>query len=236
MKKYLLAICIITFLMGFNAGAQRVQAAEMDAGLSSEEAIRIGNSFVNDFNQIVNDGLVDQYFGTWAYDVLTEWRDVLQEIGTFYGIKSTNATVDSEKAVIKIEVHGTKRNAVIDFVLYMEQVPEITIYSKFSLSKWMFDSGVGAVLIIFNTVAVLALFILLIRKPKVLPTAEKNQAIDDTIARIIHNEEKTSEEAGETAAAEVAEEAAVIAEAEIIADAEVAAEAEAVVAEAEESK
>ncbi|MCL2052573.1 MAG: hypothetical protein FWG91_12720 [Lachnospiraceae bacterium] len=195
MKKFLLVSSIIAVLFGVIC-SQKVNAAEPDGNfLSVEEAIRIGNSFVDDFNQIVKDGAIEQYYGTWAYDFLLDWSNVLNEIGTFYGIKSTTATVDSEKAVIKILVHGTKRLAVIDFVLYLEEVPEVNVYSKFSMTKWLVDSGVGAFLLILNTAAVVALFILVLRRPKALAKLPCSQMIDDTIAHIIRSEENNEAEA-----------------------------------------
>lgn len=192
MKKWILGICLFTVLLGFNAGAEKVLAE--DSFINQTEAIRIGNGFVNDFNRIVQDGSIEQYLDTWAYDILVDWEKVLNEIGTFYGIKSSTATVDSEKANITVIVHGTKRYGVLEFVLHYEDVPQVNIYSKFSLAKWLDDTGIGAALILLNSVALLVLLIFVLRKQKALPVAERNQAIDDTIKHIIQNEEKAEDE------------------------------------------
>ena len=193
MKNWIVVICIIAVLLGLNAGAEKVFAE--DGFISQAEAVRIGNGFVNDFNQIVQSGTIDQYLGTWAYDILVDWENVLNEIGTFYGIKSSTATVDSEKANITVIVHGTKRYGVIEFVLRYEDMPQVNIYSKFSLAKWLDDTGIGAVLILINTAAILVLLAFVLKKRKAaLPASERNQAIDDTIKHIIQNEEKAEDE------------------------------------------
>ena len=201
MRNCVIGICVIVFLMYFNIGTQNAYAVERDDNfLANEEAVRIGNGFLSDFTQIVREGSIEQYQGTWAYDVLIEWRDVLNEMGTYYGISDTRATVDSEKAIIIIKAEGSRRNAVIEFTLYFDQIPDVVIYSKFSLTKWLTATEAGAVLLIINSLAIIALFVLYAKKPKTLPAAERNQAIDDTIAQIIRNEEENGkkEEVTET--------------------------------------
>lgn len=179
-------VCIIAVLVGFHTNSLNVFAT--DDIFTEEQAIRICESFVEDFNSIVKMGAEDQYIGMWAYSILTDWKDILDEIGAYYGVKRSTATVDSDRADVKIEAHGTKRIAVIEFELIYGEEPKVNIYSKFSLTKWLTDTGVGAVLLILNSIA-LCVFILVIKKPKSLPAAERNQAIDDTIAQIIRNEE-----------------------------------------------
>ena len=196
MKKILLGICVLVLLIGFGMSTQRVHAEEDDCGfLAEEEAIRIGHGFLNDFTQIIRDGSIDQYYGTWAYDVLIDWQKVLNEIGTYYGIKKITAKVDSEKAEIHIVAHGTRGYGVVEFLLYLDQMPEVKVYSKFSLTKWLVDSGVGTILLILNILAVAVLFYLYLKKPKTVAKSEETPA--DIFAQIVRKEENGSDGAAE---------------------------------------
>ena len=236
MRKSLLGLCVAIFIWGIGIETQNVFAQD-DGFISSQEAMRIGANFVNDFNQIVIDGVVEQYHGTWAYDALVDWQKVMDEIGTYIGIKSNSAMIDAEKAVINIVAHGTKRYAVIEFVLYFEDVPQINVYSKFSLTKWLVDTGVGAILLILNTVFMVVLFVLYLKKPKTLPISEREQSIDDTIANIIKKEEKKeNEEAGADTSVDVEVTADEAEAGEVETDEAEADEAEAGEAETDESK
>jgi len=198
MKNCVLGVCVVLFLVFSNLSSMGVNAAS-PSNLTEEEAISIGKDITNDFTEIVKEGAVEEFFGSFVYERLLEWRDILDELGFYYGIMDVKATVDSEKADIVVKVDGSKRIGVIEYSLFFdqEQLPEIKAYSKFSLAKWLNYTGIGAFLTIFNTIAVVILFILYLNNQKSLPVAERNQAIDDTIARIIHNEENGHDEAGE---------------------------------------
>jgi len=198
MKNCVIGVCVVLFFVFSNLSSMGVYAAAPQ-NITTEEAINFALKFTKDFTDIVRGGVVEEFAGSLAYDILVEWRDVYEKIGFEYGIMDAKATIDSEKAFIVVEVYGSKRNGVIEFTLFYEQDkdPVFKAYSKFSLTKWLDYTGIGAFLIIFNTIAVLVLFILYLNNQKSLPVAERNQAIDDTIARIIHNEENGHDEEGE---------------------------------------
>lgn len=195
MKKWLIVIWIACLLTGAGAGKTQVLAANPNEGfMSVEEACMTGEQLVTVFHEIVMEGAEDQFFGVWIYPVLIEWRTVLEEIGSFMGIGSSSAKVDSEQANITVLVNGTKKNAVFEIVIFedIEVYPVIDVYSKFSLTLSLYNSGFGAALLLINSGAIIALFILVLirtKSPKSGNGERVNEAIDQTIANIIKNEE-----------------------------------------------
>jgi len=204
MKKYLLAVCLFSLLTAFSFGKVDTFAAS-DSFITADEAVLYGEEFIDTIHQIIKSGGESQYFGTWVYDVLIDWKNTLSEMGIYSGIKNHSAVVDDDKAAITLTLKGTKRNAVVEITLHKDIEPEINMYSKFSLSTWMFESELGAFLILLNTVVSIILFILVLKRPKPVSVAEKNQSIDQTIANIISHEEGTEESAETSEILDVAE-------------------------------
>ncbi|MDR2547296.1 MAG: hypothetical protein LBC96_07285 [Lachnospiraceae bacterium] len=209
MKKWLVVTWALLLggglFFGQNLAVTATDATAEEGFITVQEAIEHAESFIETFHYIVVGGTEDQFATLWVYDSIIAWRNVLEEIGTYNGIKKSTATVDSERADIKVEINGSRRNAIVEMVLYFDAEPEIHIYSKFSFTTFMNESGAGNILTLFNTVAVLFIigFLLIVIMPR-LPLAgrsegEFTQSVDGTIAQIIENEEKTETTAADTA-------------------------------------
>ena len=233
MKKMLLTLCAVVALALLLP--RTYVLASQDIILPSEqEAIEVAEGFVENFQLIVASGFEEQYSG-WAYDALIAWRDIQTKIGTYGGIKSSTAVIGDDKALVTVEVSGSRLNAVVTFHLYYDREPEVEIHTRFSLTTLMSNSGLDVALPLINTAAIIVIIIVLcVKLPKKTRKGGSDEAvtdsIDGSIAYIIKSEELADEqgedEAEKEAEVEAEVEAETTAEPEDTATAETVAETE----------
>jgi hypothetical protein len=134
-----------------------------------------------------------QSYGSWVYFAALEWAALLEETGKFTEVKSTELIEMSPDIVVVVaEARCTRRNAVLEFTLYPDREPEVTMYSKFSLTTLVAKTDLGPSLTIINSVVLLLVIFVLWRR-RGPAKEEPGTAIDHAIAGIVRNEELTSD-------------------------------------------
>lgn len=134
--------------------------------ISTEQAVQIGTTIVDQMNMIVSQGAIEQYAG--ADPVLTSgfegWESALKDIGTYEGVDGGSVAFDDGEVIIRVNVLGSSHNAEVEIILddALASYIGITTNVEYSLGEIMFKALMNTVIGMGTVFAVLILISLII--------------------------------------------------------------------------
>ena len=197
MKKWLLVLGMITCLLGVTACGGKKEATPF---LNNDEATEYATANIETISQIVAMGQQAQLTEDWQIAAVTSWEAALEDMGDYQGVISVESSLDEEDGVINATVQGSKRQAIVEFVVEDQTVTAITTNVVYSFAENMEKAGLNTLLGMGTVFAVLILISLIIGCFGLIPkmqnmfnkkskAEEKAEAVDNTIAQIIEKEE-----------------------------------------------
>lgn len=205
MKKSLAVLMILACMLGLSACGSSVPAVVENPLCTPEEAASIGENTVNNMDFIVRSGMMDQYAADEvSYNGLLSWESAMDEIGEFTGIEDIQSEIGSDEVVIDVSVGGTVHNAVVEMILGPEGAKSITTNIKYSMGELMTKAALNTLIGMGTVFVVLILISLIISAFNLIPVIQskfsrkekaeevkiiKEEAVDNTIARIVKQEE-----------------------------------------------
>lgn len=164
MKKLLVILGMLTCMAGLAACGEEEKANE---GLVKEEdAVNFGTKFVEDMNQIVSAGYIEQYVNQpELYNGFLDWKSALEEdIGTFEGTNGGTVDFGEEEVVISVNVLGSDHDATVEIILDDEfsSFIGITTNVHYSTGEIMLKAGMNTVIGMGTVFVVLILISLII--------------------------------------------------------------------------
>lgn len=201
MKKTLLVLGMITCILGMTACGK----AEVTTPLMTEaEAIEMADTFVEQINQISQQGLIDQYADyPVIYSGIESWNAAVEDMGDYKQIIDHEiVTLNDETIDIKVIFEGSKHNAEMEIVGTADGgITSITTSLKRSFGELMETAalntllGMGTVFTVLILISLIIYCFVFIPKVQAIftkkPSKEekKAEAVDHTIAQIIEKEE-----------------------------------------------
>ncbi|MBQ8877922.1 MAG: OadG family protein [Lachnospiraceae bacterium] len=197
MKKWLLVLGMITCMLGLTAcGGQK----ESVSFLTNEQAAEYATVNIETINQVVAMGQQAQLAEDWQIAAVESWEAALEDMGDYQSIVSVEASVDEEDGVINATIQGSKRQAIVEFVVEDQAVTAITTNVVYSFGEKMEKAALNTLLGMGTVFVVLILISLIIGCFGFIPKIqamfnkkskeeEKAEAVDNTIAQIIEKEE-----------------------------------------------
>jgi hypothetical protein len=191
MKKRLLVLIAVFALANlFSTPAASVALAAgstTESFITEESAIEYAEYLVEEFiDYYAGDADYVEYGRAFSensiYYAPITWATILDEIGTFKGIKSSKVTsMGAETVEVRVEAIGTRRNAIVEFTIYQSSDPTVRMYSQFSLPTLIMQTDLGPNLLIWNFVLTIALLVavlfLLLRKKAPEQKAESSRGV-----------------------------------------------------------
>lgn len=197
MKKWVLVLGMITCMLGLTAcGGQK----ESVSFLTNEQAAEYATVNIETINQVVAMGQQAQLAEDWQIAAVESWEAALEDMGDYQSIVSVEASVDEEDGVINATIQGSKRQAIVEFVVEDQAVTAITTNVVYSFGEKMEKAALNTLLGMGTVFVVLILISLIIGCFGFIPKIqamfnkkskeeEKAEAVDNTIAQIIEKEE-----------------------------------------------
>lgn len=163
MKKSLLVLGMITCIFGLTAcGTEKEEVTLM----SEEAAVAKGEEYVEKVVGIYESGNLEAYKEDEEYKLFVKAVDSLEsaseDMGSYMGIVSSEATVDEESAVINVSVEGSRHDAVIEVIIDENGVDSITTNVKYSFGESMEKAALNTLLGMGTVFVVLILICFLI--------------------------------------------------------------------------
>lgn len=197
MKKWLLVLGMITCMLGMTACGGKEEATSF---LTNEQATEYATVNIETINQVVIMGQQAQLAEDWQIAAVESWEAALEEIGDYQNIVSVESSLDEKDGVINATVQGSKRQAIVEFVVEDQAVTSITTNVVYTFSENMEKAALNTLLGMGTVFAVLILISLIIgcfgfipkiqeKFSKKSKSEEKAEAVDNTIAQIIEKEE-----------------------------------------------
>ncbi len=134
--------------------------------ISTEQAVQIGTTIVDQMNMIVSQGAIEQYGG--GDPVLVNgfqgWESALKDIGTYEGVDGASVAFDEGEVIITVNVLGSSHNAEVEIILddALSTYIGITTNVEYSLGEIMFKALMNTVIGMGTVFAVLILISLII--------------------------------------------------------------------------
>lgn len=197
MKKWLLVLGMITCMLGLTAcGGQK----ESVSFLTNEQAAEYATVNIETINQVVAMGQQAQLAEDWQIAAVESWEAALEDMGDYQSVISVESSLDEEDGVINATIQGSKRQAIVEFVVEDQAVTSITTNVVYSFAENMEKAGLNTLLGMGTVFAVLILISLIIGCFGFIPRIQamfnkkskeevKAEAVDNTIAQIIEKEE-----------------------------------------------
>lgn len=197
MKKWLLVLGMITCMLGLTAcGGQK----ESVSFLTNEQAAEYATVNIETINQVVAMGQQAQLAEDWQIAAVESWEAALEDMGDYQSVISVESSLDEEDGVINATIQGSKRPAIVEFVVEDQAVISITTNVVYSFAENMEKAGLNTLLGMGTVFAVLILISLIIGCFGLIPKIQamfnkkskeevKAEAVDNTIAQIIEKEE-----------------------------------------------
>lgn len=182
MKKRLLVLGMITCIFGLTAcGTEKEEVTLM----TEEEAVTVGETYVEKAVDIFESGTLEEYAEKEEYKLFVKAVESLEsaseDMGSYMGIMSTEATVDEESAVINVTVDGSSHDAVIEVIVDENGVESITTNVKYSFGESMEKAALNTLLGMGTVFVVLILICFIISGFKFISVLEnrgKNKEAD----------------------------------------------------------
>lgn len=197
MKKRLLILGMITCMMGLTACGQ---AEEITPLMTEEKAEEFAEYYVNMLNQVALQGEDPGTDPLWN-SALESWNKATEDMGSFEEIISTESELDDKDGVIDTTVKGSKRNAIVEFVIENRVLTGVAVNVEYTFGEKMEKAALNTLLGMGTVFIVLILISLIISCFNFIPKIQakfakrpkkeevKSAAVDNTIAQIIEKEE-----------------------------------------------
>ena len=197
MKKWLLVLGMITCMLGLTACGGQKEAVPF---LTNEQAAEYATVNIETINQVVAMGQQAQLAEDWQIAAVESWEAALEDMGDYQSVISVESSLDEEDGVINATIQGSKRKAIVEFVVEEQAVTSITTNVVYSFAENMEKAGLNTLLGMGTVFAVLILISLIIGCFGFIPKIQamfnkkskeevKAEAVDNTIAQIIEKEE-----------------------------------------------
>ena len=191
MKKSLLVLGMITCIFGLTAcGTEK----EDDSIMTVEEAVTTGEAYVQKAVDIFESGSLEEYAEDEEYTLFAEAVESLEsaseDMGSYIGMVSSEATVDDESAVVSVTVDGSDHDAVIEVIIEKDGVESITTNVEYSFGESMEKAALNTLLGMGTVFVVLILICFIISGFKYISVVEekiKNRKVNNAA-----EEEKTA--------------------------------------------
>ena len=220
MKKTLAVLAVIACMFGLVAcGSPSVSESTLPFDI--DQAEKVCKDDVVMLDVIVRTDQIEQYADSDViYNGLLNWRDSLAEIGEMSEVTGARTEVKTDETIVYVDVDGSKRDAVVEFVLDENGAfKSITTSPKYTMGELMTKAGLNTLIGMGTVFAVLILICLIISCFKIISKLQNlssgkdktpaktvgEQAVDNTIAQIIQKEDDLELVAVITAAIAAAE-------------------------------
>ena len=134
--------------------------------ISTEQAIQIGTTTIDQMNAIVEANAVEQYADNpTLYNGLLDWKDALKnDIGDYQGTSGGSVSFKDDEVVINIEILGSSHNAMVEIILdnALTSYIGITTNVHYSTGEIMVKAGMNTLIGMGTVFAVLILISLII--------------------------------------------------------------------------
>lgn len=206
MKKSLAIIAALTCMLGLCSCGSSVTNVPTKPLLTPEAAAELGETTVNNMNMIASSGMIEQYAtDEVSYNGLLSWQNSLEELGEFKGIIDVKSDIAEDSAVIDVTVDGSVHDAIVELIMTPEGCTGITTNIQYSFGELMEKAalntliGMGTVFVVLILISFIIGAFNLIPKIQGLFTKNKavveetkvirEEAVDNTIARIVKQED-----------------------------------------------
>lgn len=212
MKKRLLLLVMIISIFALTACSSNKEALEAETAnpiMTKEQAEQTAVGLVELFDSVIAEGAEEEmksYYVDFplintAYDT---WKSSYEEIGKVIEIGKVQSEIDSEKAVVTIEVIGEKRNAVVETGIDLQYGPtDFTVNPEYAFSELMTKAALNTLIGMGTVFAVLILISLIISCFGIIPKlqdkfskkSQPKEAVvkEPVIEQIIEKEELTDD-------------------------------------------
>ena len=133
--------------------------------ISTEQALQIGTTTVEQINAIVVGNAVEQYANQpILYNGLQGWESALKDIGTYEGVDGCSVAFDEGEVIIRINVLGSSHNAEMEIILddMVANYIGITTNVDYSTGEILAKAGMNTLIGMGTVFAVLILISLII--------------------------------------------------------------------------
>lgn len=196
MKKWLLVLGMITCMLGLTACGGKEEETSF---LTDEMAAEYATVNIETISQVVAMGQQAQLTEDWQIAAVESWEAALEEMGDYQSIITVEASLDEEDGVINATVQGSKRQAIVEFVVEDQAVTAITTNVVYTFGEKMEKAALNTLLGMGTVFVVLILISLIIGCFGFIPKIqemfskkakeEKVEKVDNTVAQIIEKEE-----------------------------------------------
>lgn len=198
MKKWLLILGMITCMMGLTACGQEEEITPL---MTAEEAEQLAEQDINILNQAALQGFEDPGTDPVWTGALESWKKAAEDMGSYEGIVSVESEFDEKDGVIDATIKGSKRNAIVEFVIDNQALTGVAVNVEYTFGEKMEKAALNTLLGMGTVFIVLILISLIISCFSFIPKIQaklakkpnkeevKSAAVDNTIAQIIEKEE-----------------------------------------------
>jgi len=171
--------------------------------MTEDEAKQEAEYLIEQVDQIVSQGMASYYAGDeTSTAIFDSWASAMEEIGEYQGVTGHVVDIDDDSVTIVTDIKGSVRDGkvtiVLDTVSGSLGLSSFTVVANKTMGELMKNAALNTVLGMGTVFAVLVLIMFIIsafkiiynlqQKPKKKETVAE-QAVDNTIAQIIENEE-----------------------------------------------
>lgn len=216
MKKSLLVLGMITCVLGLTACGQKTEEAEENGLITEQQAIDYATNMITEIDNVVDNGQVDEVIAqSTEFDftsVFTSWESAMEDMGDYNETTDYDITIGEDSVEIVATITGTNtlkngkpRTGTVEFVLTNTAdglaLSSITTTAEKTMGEMMTNAALNTLLGMGTVFVILILISLIITCFKFIPMIQdklsskkskkddKGQAVDNTIAQIIENEE-----------------------------------------------
>ncbi len=162
MKKLAVILGMITCIIGLSACGKK---EDTTPDIRTDTALQIGETTVMSIQQIVQQGIEEQYAEQdIEYAGILSWKSALEDIGNYEGLNGGTATFKDDEIIIEMNVLGSDHNAVVEIILdgSMSSYMSITTNVSYSLGELMKMAALNTVIGMGTVFIVLILISLII--------------------------------------------------------------------------
>lgn len=159
MKKWLLVLGMITCMLGLTACGGK---EEVTSFLTDEMAAEYATMNIETISQVVAMGQQAQLTEDWQIAAVESWEAALEDMGDYQSIITVEASLDEEDGVINATVQGSKRQAIVEFVVEDQAVTAITTNVVYTFGEKMEKAALNTLLGMGTVFVVLILISLII--------------------------------------------------------------------------
>lgn len=179
MRKLLVILGMVTCMVGLSACGQKEEAT---GPITKEQAEEIGIGTVQRMDQIVSQDAIDQYAADKAIHAgLGNWKDALDEIGTFEGADGAEVKFDDEQVIINTNVLGSDHDATVEIIIEIDeiaktyQVISIATNIKYSPAELMKKAALNTLIGMGTVFVILILISLIISCFNIIPKIQEKK-------------------------------------------------------------